>query len=51
MVKALRTGSSTYKLGVIVDCGSVRIEIISLAAWWRKSPSFTSGNGMMDGKI
>ena len=51
MVKALRKGSPACKLGVVVDGGSVRTEMISLVAWWRKSSSFTSGNGMLDEKI
>ena len=50
VVKALRTESPACKLGVVVDGGSGRIEMISLAAWRRKSSSFTSGNGMLDGK-
>ena len=50
MVKSLRTRSPACKLGVFVNGVSVRIEMISLVAWRRKSPRFISENGMLDGK-
>ena len=49
MFKAFSTRSPTCKLGVVVDGVSVRIEMISPAAWRRKSSSFTSGYRMLDG--
>ena len=50
MRSALRTGSPACKLGVVVDGGAVRIVMISSAARFRKSASFTCGNGTLVGK-
>ena len=50
MRSALRTGSPACKVGVVGDCGCVRMVIISLAACRRKSSNLISGNGIVLGK-
>ena len=50
MTKALRTGLSACKLGVVVDDGLVKNVIISVAACFRKLTSVIFGKGIDTGK-
>ena len=47
VTRAFRTEYSAANLGVVVEGGSVRINIMSLAACRRKSYNFTSIKGML----
>ena len=49
VTRASRTRSPACKLGVVVEGGSVRMEIILLAACRKKSWSLISGKGMVAG--
>ena len=48
--KAFLTGSPAARLGVVVEGGSVNIDIMSSAACRRKLSNLISGNGISFGK-